>query len=156
MQENVEGFDRPDDKGVDTFDPFKVVPEEARVKVFNELVSGIKQLGPLLQELDPDLDIEALKAFRRLIRIVHDYAGGYEKMMEFFEVGEVKNYLLEMHEHFEEGKRRYRRHIVYQKELEKAGKERRARDRLVNAERQRKRAALKIIRDRERAIFAGR
>ena len=79
VQENVEGFDRPDDKGVDTFDPFKVVPEEARVKVFNELVSGIKQFGPLLQELDPDLDREPLKAFRRLIRIVHDYVGGYEK-----------------------------------------------------------------------------
>ena len=59
-------------------------------------------------------------------------------------------------EHHEEGKRRHQRHLSHQDELSRAGRERRARDLVIKAKRQEYRSALKLVRDRERAIFAGR
>ena len=162
VQENVEAFYLPVNPqrkrgGIDFFDPFQEVPIEARQDVIDELVRGMLALQPVHAQLDPDLDKEPLKVFRRLVSVVCDFTGGgYEKTRVLFKEGWVKDYLAEMHEHHEEGKRRQQRHLFHQDELSRAGRERRARDLVIKAKREEYRSALKLVRDRERAIFAGR
>ena len=57
---------------VDCFDPFQVIPTIARQEVLKELINGMLMMEPLLEQLDPVLDEEPLKVFRRLVRVVQD------------------------------------------------------------------------------------
>ena len=169
VQENVKVLHLPpnlegEQFGINFFDPFQVVPVDARQEVLKELINGMLMMEPLLEQLDPVLDEEPLKVFRRLVRIVQDgskFRGPtredrFKQLRSLFGKGWIAGYLDQMYEHFMEGKRRAELHLLNQDELSLAGKARRARDAVVRRERDRKRAALKLVRDRERAIFAGR
>ncbi len=166
VRENVKAFHTPGGymQRVDCFDPFQVIPTIARQEVLKELINGMLMMEPLLEQLDPELDEEPLRVFRRLVRIVQDgshFSGrteedSFKQLRSLFGEGWIAGYLDQMYEHFMEGKRRAELHLLNQDELSLAGKARRARDAVVKRERDRKRAALKLVRDRERAIFAGR
>ena len=169
VQENVKALHLPpnlegEQFGINFFDPFQVVPVDARQEVLKELINGMLMMEPLLEQLDPELDEEPLRVFRRLVRIVQDgshFSGpteedSFKQLRSLFGEGWIACYLDRMYEHYMEGKRRAERHLLSQDELSLAGKARRARDAVIKKERDIERAALKLIRDRERAIFAGR
>ena len=166
VRENVEALNTPGGymQRVDCFDPFQVIPTEARQDVLKELINGMLMMEPLLEQLDPELDEEPLRVFRRLVRIVQDgshFSGpteedSFKQLRSLFGEGWIACYLDRMYEHYMEGKRRAERHLLNQDELSLAGKARRARDAVIKKERDIERAALKLVRDRERAIFAGR
>ena len=169
VQENVKVLHLPpnlegEQFGINFFDPFQVVPLDARQEVLKELINGMLMMEPLLEQLDPVLDEGPLKVFRRLVRIVQDgskFSGpteedSFRQLRSLFGEGWIAGYLDRMYNHYIEGKRRAELHLLNQDELSLAGKARRARDAVTKKERDIERAARKLIRDRERSIFAGR
>ena len=167
VQENVKVLHLPpnlegEQFGINFFDPFQVVPVDARQEVLKELINGMLMMEPLLEQLDPVLDEEPLKVFRRLVRIVQDGSNfrgptredSFKQLRSLFGEGWIAGYLDRMYEHYMEGKRRAVLHELNQRILAYAGMERRAKDGIAKAERDRKRVALKQARDRDRILFS--
>ena len=137
----------------DDFDPCHIVPQDARQAVFEELVSGINELEPLLEH--HQLDEQTFAAFRRLIRLTidgGDFAGlsetdRFQKLRGLFGDGSIASYLEEMHRHYNEGLRRRERHILEEEAARAARVERIEKQAPIKRLRARERAERKRIRD---------